>query len=83
MSQQVPAQDEGGDGDPLPLIETAADREEEEFHGPPRWVKVLGGIALLVVVLIAVLLLFGGGQHSPMRHGRAHTQPGLAAVTLS
>ena len=35
--------------------------------GMPRWVKVLGGIALLVVVLVGIFLLTGG-NHGPGRH---------------
>lgn len=35
--------------------------------GTPRWVKVFGTIAALVVVLLVALLLFGGG-HGPGRH---------------
>ncbi len=45
--------------------------------GAPRWVKVFGAIAL-VVVLVAVLLLIGGGDHGPSRHSPPaglHPQP--------
>ncbi len=54
---------------------------ETPTTGPPRWVKVLGVIALAVTVLVAVLLITGrGGSHGPGRHtasgaGGAHTQP--------
>lgn len=34
----------------------------------PRWVKVAGLVALVVIVLIAILLLVGPGGHSPGRH---------------
>jgi ABC-type transporter Mla subunit MlaD len=34
--------------------------------GTPRWVKVFGIVALVVVVLFVVLLLTGG--HDPGRH---------------
>ncbi|NHN33289.1 hypothetical protein [Paenibacillus agricola] len=34
----------------------------------PRWVKVSGIIAIVLVLLIVGLMLFGGGQHGPMRH---------------
>ena len=35
----------------------------------PRWVKIFGLVALLVVVLFAVLLLTDrGGKHGPGRH---------------
>jgi hypothetical protein len=36
--------------------------------GTPRWVKVFGLIAAVVVVLFVVLLLFGSGGHGPGRH---------------
>ena len=39
---------------------------EEPVAGVPRWVKVFGLIALLVVVLLVVLLVTGG--HGPGRH---------------
>jgi hypothetical protein len=34
--------------------------------GAPRWVKVLGIIALVLVLLVVVLLI--GGNHGPGRH---------------
>jgi hypothetical protein len=34
----------------------------------PRWVKVSGIIAIVLVLLVVGLMLFGGGQHGPMRH---------------
>ena len=51
--------------------------------GTPRWVKVSGLIALLVVVLFLVVMLVGGGEHGPGRHApgggsdtpRSHTGP--------
>ena len=36
-------------------------------HTTPRWVKVFGIIALVVVLLFVLLLLFGG-PHRPGRH---------------
>lgn len=36
--------------------------------GTPRWVKVFGVIALVVVLLFVALMLFGGGRHGPRRH---------------
>ena len=48
--------------------------------GTPRWVKVFGLIALVVLVLFVVVLLIGGGEHGPGRHsgpppGVTHKQP--------
>ena len=36
--------------------------------GTPRWVKVLGVIALVLVVLVVVMLVTGGRTHGPGRH---------------
>lgn len=37
--------------------------------GPPRWVKVFGVIALVVVLLFVIVMLTGGGAgHGPARH---------------
>lgn len=40
------------------------------YPGAPRWVKVLGIIALAVVLLFATMMLAGGGMgnHGPARH---------------
>jgi len=43
----------------------------------PRWVKVFGIFAAVVVALFLVLLLLGG--HEPSRHG-THTEIPLANV---
>jgi hypothetical protein len=36
--------------------------------GMPRWVKVFGVIALVVVLLFVALMFFGDGRHGPRRH---------------
>lgn len=41
---------------------------EAELTGPPRWVKVFGAVALVVIVLFVILLLAGRGNHGPARH---------------
>ncbi|MBI4496381.1 MAG: hypothetical protein HY689_00555 [Chloroflexi bacterium] len=39
------------------------------YPGTPRWVKVLGIIAIVLVLLVVVILFTGlGGQHGPGRH---------------
>lgn len=43
-----------------------ADRESNT--GTPRWVKVFGVIAIVLVVLFVTLALIGGGRHGPGRH---------------
>jgi len=52
--------------------------------GAPRWVKVFGVIALVLVLLVVILLLVGG--HGPGRHtasGEAGGQPPSSSVTGS
>ena len=46
-------------------------------HRTPRWVKVFGIIALVLVLLVVVKLLIGGGGHGPGRHlgARGDTAP--------
>jgi hypothetical protein len=37
--------------------------------GPPRWVKIFGVIALVVVLVFVIVMLTGGGAgHGPARH---------------
>jgi hypothetical protein len=43
----------------------------------PRWVKIFGGISLVIVVIFLFLLLAGGGRHGPGRH----LKPSTSAVT--
>jgi hypothetical protein len=44
--------------------------------GTPRWVKVLGIIALVVALLVVVMLLIGGGGgHGPGRHAAGGDTP--------
>ena len=57
--------------------------------GTPRWVKVFGIIALVLILLFVILLLTrgpGGGGHGPSRHtggAGGHTPPSAAQkVTL-
>jgi hypothetical protein len=61
-----------------PTAEDRRDADDDEV-GTPRWVKVSGAIALLVVVLLVILKLIGGGEHGPGRHapadGAGHTPP--------
>ncbi len=55
--------------------------DRESATSTPRWVKVFGVIALVLVVLLAILLLSGG--HGPGRHtggAGGHTPP-PASVT--
>lgn len=38
-------------------------------YSTPRWVKIVGIIALVLVLLVGIMLLAGvGGEHGPGRH---------------
>ena len=34
----------------------------------PRWVKVFGIVALVLVLLVVIMMFIGGGNHGPGRH---------------
>ncbi|MPZ24520.1 MAG: hypothetical protein GEU28_13535 [Dehalococcoidia bacterium] len=53
------------------MAEPPADADDDTSARPstPRWVKVFGVIALVLVLLVVGVLLFGGGEHGPGRHG--------------
>lgn len=40
--------------------------------GTPRWVKVFGIIAIVVILLFVILLVIGG-SHGPRRHMRVNS----------
>jgi hypothetical protein len=42
--------------------------KDTQTAGTPRWVKVFGIIALVVVVLLVVMIIAGRGGHGPGRH---------------
>jgi hypothetical protein len=67
---QPPGYPETGD-------ERGAAHDPEPTAGTPRWVKVFGFIAVVLVVLFVVLLLTG--RHGPSRHsvGGGDSHPGL------
>ncbi len=49
--------------------DSGAAPDEASTGGTPRWVKVSGIVALVLVVLFVVLQLMGvGGRHGPGRH---------------
>jgi hypothetical protein len=50
--------------------ERPPERLDDEAPPAPLWVKVFGGVALIVVLLFLIVLVIGGG-HSPGRHGLA------------
>ena len=47
-----------------------AETDRDAPPGMPRWVKVTGVVAIVLVLLVGVLLLFGNGPggHGPGRH---------------
>ncbi|MGP3925125.1 hypothetical protein [Streptomyces sp. 8N616] len=52
--------------------------------GMPRWVKVFGLIALVVVVLLVILLLTKGpGGHGPARHFDGQAPPASITAGLA
>ena len=51
---------------------TAAGSDRGSTSGTPRWVKVFGIVALVVVLLFVILVLTGGGAgHGPSRHAQS------------
>lgn len=47
---------------------TDAEPSREQAPGMPRWVKIAGVVAVVVVLLLFAVLVFGGGQHGPSIH---------------
>jgi hypothetical protein len=47
--------------------------------GTPRWVKIIGVIALVLALAVIVMLILGGGEHGPGRH--TGSQPAGAVET--
>jgi hypothetical protein len=48
--------------------DTASRPDPAAAPSTPRWVKVSGGITLVLVLIVVVMLLVGGGSHGPGRH---------------
>jgi hypothetical protein len=46
----------------------SARRSTTSYPGTPRWVKVGGIVALLMIVLVVLVMAMAGGDHGPMRH---------------
>ena len=44
------------------------DPDRQSSPSIPRWVKVSGIIAILVVLVMVIVLLVSGGEHGPRRH---------------
>ncbi len=57
-----------------PPIHSDSREESATDTGMPRWVKILGIIALVVILLLVVMLV-GGGGHGPGGHGPGRHTP--------
>ena len=42
--------------------------ERRSTTSTPRWVKVSGIVALILVLLVVVIMFISGGEHGPGRH---------------
>lgn len=42
--------------------------DRSPYPGTPRWVKVIGILALVVLLLLVILIVAGNGTHGPRRH---------------
>lgn len=56
--------------DLLPDTDDATDvrPDRRSPSGTPRWVKISGIIALVLILLFVIMMLVGGGNHGPGRH---------------
>jgi hypothetical protein len=69
----------------MPLTDAEMGPDREPPSGTPRWVKVFGIIALIVVLLFLILMLTRGpgGRHGPARHTRSSDTVGLTERSSS
>lgn len=42
--------------------------EMANYPGAPRWVKVFGGILVVLILMVVLVRLTGAGGHGPGRH---------------
>lgn len=70
------------DSPPHPGAREDAEGDPNTGSGPgtpprtPRWVKVFGIIALVLILLVIALLLFGPDTFGPGQHGPSRHMPG-------
>ena len=57
--------------DPPTNPDAGTDPDDFVPTGAPRWVKVSGIIAIVLMVLVLVVMLASGGRHGPGRHLRS------------
>jgi hypothetical protein len=56
--------------------ELASEPDRDSPPGPPRWVKALGIVLVVLILLVGVMLLTGGaGEHGPGRHSGGDDTP--------
>ena len=63
----------------------AADAAAAPDSGTPRWVKIAGVIALVILAMLVIALL-SGGKHGPRRHlgdSGARLVPAIAPVAIA
>jgi hypothetical protein len=63
--------------------DTAVGADHESSIGTPRWVKVFGIMAIVVVLLFGIMLIAGGGHHGPGRHRHTSGPPGGEALAAT
>jgi hypothetical protein len=64
MADLPPRPDTGDDTGPEADRATTA----TPYPGTPRWVKLSGIVALVLVLVMVIVLLASGGDHGPGRH---------------
>lgn len=52
--------------------DAALETNSEGDRGVPRWVKLIGLAAILLLALAIVVMLLTGGEHGPGRHLSSH-----------
>lgn len=63
---------------PDPNGDGGAEPEGRSSYSTPRWVKIAGIIALILVLVVALALITGvAGPHGPRRHNPAGAVPGF------
>ncbi len=48
---------------------TDATTDRDGTAGPPRWVKVVAIVAVVLIAAMVIVMLVNGGSHGPGRHG--------------
>jgi hypothetical protein len=63
-----------------------AEPDRGSTTGAPRWVKVVGIIAVVLLLLLGIMMLVGGehgpGRHAPSGDGGGRTPPAAGDHTL-